>query len=222
VASVPQETNVPTAGVPPIVAQNPKNVAGGVAGGGAGHVAEVQSGAGVGETPMGSPNELRVNPRSFLVKAVACPEIWLIKVGDPTLGLGLPFGRVAPAGITPKYAGSVPQSAGSAVPLPIAAPHFVGLAGPVTITGSWNVIIACGVDEFVDAASWNPNCIPSWAALGGGFVPVPGMPVTVPARQPGADTAPLQVAAKFKVAVTGVSLLSLFNITSGNVKLPTA
>jgi hypothetical protein len=146
VASVPQETNVPTAGVPPIVAQKPKFVAGAVAGGVAGHVAEVQSGAGVGATPMGSLKDalkdVGVNPRSFLVNAVACPEIWLIKVGDPTLGLGLPFGRVAPAGITPKYAGSVPQSAGSGVPLPSAAPQFVGLAGPVTITGSWNVIIA--------------------------------------------------------------------------------
>ena len=45
---------------------------------------------------------------------------WLIKVGVPLLS-------------TPKYTGSLPQSAGSDVPLPMATPHFVGLAGPVTL-----------------------------------------------------------------------------------------
>lgn len=191
-ASVPHETNVPTAGVPPIVAQNPKW--GAVFGGGQ-LFESLQSGAGVGPTPMGrfkdAPKDVGVNPRSFLVNAVGCPESWLIKVKE--------------GGVTvlskPKYTGSV---------------------ACVTITGSLNVIIACGVDKFGDAASWNPNWIPSWAAVGGGFVPVPGMPVTVPARQPcAAATLPLQVAVRLRVAVTGVSLLSAFNITSGNVKLPT-
>jgi len=105
------------------------------------------------------------------------------------------------------------------VPL-LLTPKCTGSVARVAITGSSNLNIPCGVGEFGDAASWSPNCIPSWAALGGGFVPVPGMPVTVPAKQFEA-IAPLQVAVKFKVAVTGVSLLSAFKITTGNVKLAT-
>src|SRR5215475_10166566 len=87
-----------------------------------------------------------------------------------------------------------------------AKPKYTGSLALVTITGSSNLNIQCGVDEFGDGASCKPNFIPSWAAVnvGGGFVPVPGMPVTVPARQPGAAfTEPLQVAVSDKLAVTG-------------------
>jgi hypothetical protein len=128
---------------------------------------------------------------------VAAPENWLIKVGVPVLS-------------TPKYTGSLPQSAGSDVPLPMATPHFVGLAGPVTITGSWSVNIACGADKFEDGASWYPNPIPSWAAVSE-FFPTP---VTV-------QLVPLQLGVTFRAATTGVSLLSAFKMTSGNVKLLT-
>ena len=64
------------------------------------------------------------------------------------------------------------------VPL-LPAPKYTGSVAKVTITGSWKVNIACGVDEFGEGASCNPNCIPSWAALSGLAV----MPVTVPAKQ---------------------------------------
>jgi hypothetical protein len=104
-------------------------------------------------------------------------------------------------------------------------PKYTGSLNFVTITGSSNVNIQCGVEEFGDGASCKPNFIPSWAAVnvGGGFLPVPGMPVTVPARQPGAAlTEPLQVVVNDNAAVTGVSVvLSLFRITIGNLKLPT-
>src|SRR5437867_2160531 len=64
-------------------------------------------------------------------------------------------------------------------------PKYTGSVGWVTITGSRSSNIACGVGKFGDAASWNPNWIPSWAALRG----LGPTPVTVPARQ---LVAPLQ------------------------------